>query len=88
MYICFAISHPIYLSNPAFSVFVLQEGAMCCASHAACDQKVDQLAISVLSALAAAIEAGKDMQSVRRVYFGISRHTCNVKIGSVLVFIV
>ncbi len=38
---------------------------MCCASHAACDQKVDQLAISVLSALAAAIEAGKDMQSVR-----------------------
>ena len=41
-----------------------QEGAMCCASHAACDQKVDQMAIAVLTALAAAIEAGKDMQSV------------------------
>jgi len=41
-----------------------EEGALCCDSAAGCDQKVDDLAKAVLTALAAAIEAGGDIAAV------------------------
>jgi len=41
-----------------------QEGALCCESSTGCDDKVDELAKAVLSALAAAIEAGGDLASI------------------------